>query len=489
MVWGCTEEIIEVENESAVELSVALARTTGINSLVISAYKRLNEFGYYGQSQILNAEALADNLVIANNTGRYTGQVVNAVGSHFGTWSAAPWAIINDCNLILKYADAAAPALGSSEAVAATQRPRYKGEAHFLRALAYHDLVKVYGYEPGREVGGWTEGVIIRTEPVEGAAGADKRTRSTNQEVYDLIVADLIEAIALLPDENQFGATATAGNPPAFPATDKWFRASKQAARALLARVYLFLEDWTNANIQASAVMAAHVAYPATGSGTGRAVMASGAFVGSWSTATHPESIFEISILAADWSTVDGVNNSMASITNSAPVSGTGAQFAVAGSNELIAAHEATDIRRNVWVNNSGRWECKKWQGEKGTFLENIPLIRISEVVLTAAEARANLGLTTDAQTAVNMIRTNRGLAATADAGAALLALIANERRVELAFEGHRFFDLKRREQNIIKPAALGITDIDYLTDFRVLGNIPIAEINYNASLEQNPGY
>ena len=489
LVAGCNEEIIEVESEFSVTPDIAVERVSGINALVLSAYKRVNEFTYYGQNQILNAEALADNLVIANNTGRYTGQVVNAVGSHFGTWGASPWAIINDCNLILKYADDAAPALNSTEAIAASQRARYKGEAYFLRALAYHDLVKVYGYEPGREVGGWDLGVILRTTPVESVSQADKRARSTNEEIYTQIEADLLQAIALLPDENQF-FTPPAGttDPNAFPPGDKWFRASKQAARALLARVYLFWNKFPEAAAQATSVLSATVAYPATGGGTGRTIMASGTYVTSWATATHPESIFEVNILSADWSTVDGVNNSLASITNSSPSGATNAQFAVAGSAELIAAFEAGDVRRNVWANNAGRNESKKWQGEKGNFLENIPLIRISEVVLIAAEARARSGDEPGARTALNSLRTNRGLAATAEIGQALLDLILNERRVELAFEGHRFFDLKRLGKDIVKPVSLAVTDVPY-TDFRILGNIPNAEITYNSSLQQNPEY
>jgi hypothetical protein len=387
---------------------------------------------------------------------------------------------------VLKYADLSAPALGSTEAIAVPQRARYKGEAYFLRALAYHDLVKVYGYEPGREVGNFNLGVILRTTPVEGVVTADKRARATNLAVYQQIEADLLQAIALLPDENQFATVA--GDPNVFPPAEKWFRASKQAARALLARVYLFWQKYAEANTQATAVMAAATTYPAAGGGTGRAIVAGASYASSWSSTTHPESIFEISILAADWSTVDGVNNSLASVTNSSPTGAANAQFAVAGSAELIAAFEAGDVRRNVWVDNAGRNECKKWQGEKGTFLENVPIIRVSEVYLIAAEARANSGDEPGARTALNALRAQRGLTATALAGQALRDLIENEKRVEFCFEGHRFFDLKRMGKGITKPVSLGVTDLAY-SDFRMLGNIPNAEVTYNSSLTQNPNY
>lgn len=463
---SCSESIIEIQPEGTVTREIALAKTAGINALIVSAYRRMHEFGYYGQSQILNAEALADNLVIANNTGRYTGQVVNGVGNHFGTWGAAPYNVINDCNIALKYVDATLPNTGQSDASAQADRDRYKGEALFLRAFAYHDLVKVYGYEPGREVGGWNLGVILRTTPTEGVSDANKRARSTNQEVYDQIEADLLAAIPLLPAE----ADVTS--------TQRGYRASKAAAKALLARVYLFLEDFDNAETFAQQAMAE----------TAKTFVSSANFVNSWAATQHVESILEFNIQSADWSTVDGVNNSMASVTNS--TSGSNAQFAVAGSQELIDAHEGGDVRLGVWVDNGGRWECKKWRGELGDFRENIPVIRVSEVALILAEARARKAAPDEAgaRTILNQLRSNRGLGNTALSGQALIDLIMNERRVELAFEGHRFFDLKRNEMDITKPASLGVNDVPY-TDYRILGNIPNGEVIYNELLDQNPNY
>lgn len=485
LLGACSEDIIEVTPENDVTPEVALRRVSGINNLLASAYRRMHEFGHYGQNQILNAEALADNLVIANNTGRYTGQVVNTVANHFGTWSAAPYRIINDCNIVLKYADAAAPALltagalagfAETEASAAAKRTRYKGEAYFLRAFAYHDLVKVYGYEPGREVNGFNLGVILRTEAVEKVSDANQRSRATVLEVYQQIEADLQAAITLLPAEADFiGSTTVPAQQ--WAATERTFRASKAAAKALLARVYLHWGRYADARTMATEAMAE----------TQAVIVTAANYAASFNNTTrNPESIFELNVLSADWSSVDGVNNSMASITTSN--ASANAQFAVGGSPELIAAYETGDIRRTLWVNNAGRWESRKWNGEKSSFLENIQLIRRSEVLLIAAEASAQLGDNTAAQGFVNTLRAQRGLAATALTGTALLDLIINERRVELAFEGHRFFDLKRLGRNIVKPASLGIADVPY-TDYRILGNIPNAEITFNSLLQQNPNY
>jgi starch-binding outer membrane protein, SusD/RagB family len=457
---ACNEAIIEIQDPQAVNASIALRKTSGIDAVLRSAYRRMHEFNYYGQAFLLNPEALADNLVIANNTGRYTTQVTNTVNAHMSLYDRYP--TINDCNIALQYVD-------DAEGTQA-DRDRYKGEAYFLRALVYHDLVKVYGYEPGKEVNGFNLGVILRTTPTEGASDADLRARSTVAEVYTQIKADLTAAISFLPAEASL------------PTTDRIYRASKAAAKALLARVHLYEGNYAAAETMATEALAE----------TSKTLVASAGYVNSWNVSNHPESIFELNIASADWSTVDGVNNGMASITNSLPngVAAGSAQFAVSGSAELMAAFEAGDIRRTVWVTNSGRNECKKWRGELGDFRENIPVIRVSEVVLIQAEARARKAApdVAGAQASINLLRSNRNLPATGVTGQALLNLILNENRVEFCFEGHRWFDLKRLGLDFSKPASLNINTLTY-SDFRVLAPFPTGEIVLNTLLEQNPNY
>ena len=108
---------------------------------------------------------------------------------------------------------------------------------------------------------------------------------------------------------------------------------------------------------------------------------------------------------------------------------------------------------------------------------------------LIQAESRARSSNDAGAQTAINTIRTNRGLAATALTGQALIDLIMNERRVELAFEGHRFFDLKRLGLPITKNAASNTPTVA-ANDFRILQQIPVDQITLSRGvLKQNPGY
>jgi starch-binding outer membrane protein, SusD/RagB family len=456
---------LDVEDPSALSPENALNDLKGYTNLANSVHRRTAEFSYYGQQMMIAPEILADNVELIQNTGRYTLDYVNGVGTLVNVWSPAAGAqfnslyvAINECNWIISTIDKNLP--GETEA----NRGLIKGEAYFHRALRYFDLHRIYSYEPGKEVGGFNEGLILRTEPTESAGDADLKPRSTNVEGYELIESDLLNAINLL-------------SPPAS-TTSYPYRANKQAAHALLAKVYLYWGKNAEAAQQADLALAY-----ANG-----ALTTAGTWVNSWAATPHPESFFEVELRTTDWNSVDGANNSLHSLTQNAI---SGAQYIVAASDELIAAHPAGDVRLGVYVRNAGtlnEYQCRKWRGEKGTFLENIPVIRRSDIILIGAEAKAKSGDATGALALLNLLRTNRGLTPVTLAGQALLDEIILQRRLELAFEGNRWFDLKRLGLNIPKPAVSGAATVPY-TDFRILQQIPITEITLNPNLVQNPNY
>ncbi len=116
------------------------------------------------------------------------------------------------------------------------------------------------------------------------------------------------------------------------------------------------------------------------------------------------------------------------------------------------------DVRRSLYeLGTAGRGtaeiECTKFLGRSGQVnLDNIPVIRVSEMYLNRAEALARSGNAAGALTDLNVIRTRAGLPAATDlTGAALITEILKQRRLELAFEGHRFFDMKRLGLDIVK--------------------------------------
>ena len=471
LAFSSCEDLLDTDPKQSLTPATAFANATGYESLIFATYAKLRSFGYYGQTMNIAPEIMADNLRIIANTGRYIGQEANADRSHINLWDfnninnfRGVYSGINEANIVLSEIDE----IPGDQAL----KDRLKGEAHFLRALFYFDLARVYGYEPGKEVNGWNQSVVIRTEPVVSFSGADLKTRSTNREVYDLIQADLQTSIGLLP-------VAAKG-------TANVYRASKAAAEALLARVYLYDSKFAEAAAMATQAMATSgLAIDGTG------LLTPANYVTAFSTYPNPESLFEIEIRSVDWSTVDGVNNSMASLTANVLPS---AQFILTVSSELYTSYETGDIRKAAWTETtrSGAtgvvYRSNKWLGTKGDFLQNIPILRGAELYLIRAEARFRTGDEPGARADLNGLRSKRGLGAVDGglAGASLFAQILKERRVELVLEGHRWFDLKRNGLPISKA---GFFEAVPYADYRLLAPIPQDQLTLNTALQNNPGY
>jgi hypothetical protein len=213
-------------------------------------------------------------------------------------------------------------------------------------------------------------------------------------------------------------------------------------------------------------------------------------YVQGFSRAPHPESLFELEIRLVDWSTVDGVNNSLNSLTSNTDPA---AQFILGASNELMETYEVGDVRVNCWEETTREgidgpvYASRKWTGYKGDFLENLPIIRASELYLIRAEARYQSN-PQGAREDINALRSKRGLGPIDNllSGQALFNRIMLERRQEFVLEGHRFFDLKRNGMNITKHE--NFLEVPY-TDYRILANLPLEQIQLNENLVQNPGY
>ncbi|MFN3997005.1 RagB/SusD family nutrient uptake outer membrane protein [Algoriphagus sp.] len=461
---SCADQL-DVNPRQSLTPATAFVDLAGYNGLALNMYGRTRAFGYYGQTMMIAPEVLADNVLVIANTGRYIQEEVNADRAGIGIWNLNSFGAINDANIIIAGVDGAT---GTDEVL----RNRIKGEAFFMRAMYHFDLARVYGYEPGREVNGWNKATVIRTTPTLGFSDADLRARSTNVEVYTQVEADLLQAISLLP-------TANLGSP-------NVYRASKAAAQALLARVYLYWGRNDRAEALATEAMATA---GLTNDGTG--LVTSANYVSSFNTFPNPESLFEVEIRQVDWSTVDGVNNSISSLSSNAIA---GAQFILSASLQLIASYEPGDIRLQTWTATTRAgfagpvYSSNKWRGAKGLYLENLPILRASELYLIRAEARSKTGNEAGARADLNALRSKRNLGPV-DAGLsgnALFERILQEKRVEFALEGHRFFDLKRNGLDIRKHRNLPAVPF---ADYRVLNNLPLGELQLNDKLEQNPGY
>lgn len=330
---------LDVLNQRALPQEIVLGDVAGYQSFLSAAYESVNDFNYYGQQMMVGPEILADNMDLVQLTGRYELEFVNAVNSGIDIWNSR-YSAINECNVII----------GSvfDESVVGTdaEKNALVGQALFLRSLFYHDLARVFGYEPGREVSGFTAAVPLKLTPTFGLSDVEDLPRATNSEVYAQIIADLTTAIPLLP-------TAAAGS------ADAIF-ANADAARLLLARVHLYAGNMTEAANFAQQVI----------TGDGSDLVQAADYLASWDDATnnyHPESLFESEIRLIDWNGVDGANNSLHSLLKN---DAGGSQFIATASAELVAAvaNDPTDVRNGMFGTETLGQEFQKWNATQGVF-------------------------------------------------------------------------------------------------------------------------
>ncbi|WP_263786055.1 RagB/SusD family nutrient uptake outer membrane protein [Salinibacter grassmerensis] len=450
------DNLLDVEPQQDVQPEAAFSSEGGFESTLSSTYDDLQDVGYYGQFYMLYPEALADNAINLSGVARYDGPPQNAAREHLNRWGGH-YTSINKANTLI------AESQNFDEADEAFKE-RIRGEALFLRALNYFDLIRTKAYEPGEEVNGFTQGVILRTEPTRSAEVASERLpRAPTSEVYDQIETDLQNARSLL-------AGTKNGR----------FKANEAAAQALLAQVRLYRKDFEGAATTATAALeTARDSLDAD-------LLTEDEYVEAHVGETMSSALFSINMNPDFDGDATSVNESLSSLTHD-PGS---FNFQLLPTQDLIDAHADGDVRAELYETlPSGDTRINKYTQAVGSYTDNIPVIRAAEVLLIRAEARFENGNESGALEDVNTLRSARGLEKVSLSGESLIDEILKQKRLELAFEGERFFDLKRRGMDIPKPqVATPDVSLAY-EDRRVLAPIPSGEVQLNGQLDQNPGY
>jgi tetratricopeptide (TPR) repeat protein len=307
------------------------------------------------------------------------------------------------------------------------------GELYFLRALNHFNLLNYFGAIP------------VKITPTVGVSGINV-PRNEVDAVYAQIIQDLAFAAENLPS----GSSK--------------IKASANAAKALLARVYLYKKDYSNAARYANEVI---------NSGKYELLADYAAIFASEETA---ESIFEVDFTPLD-------KNRIAEYNFPLTLNG---RREVAPSDDLIASYGAGDTRLAASIATAGGLQYAIKYNDLSTGSDNVIVLRLSDMYLIRAEANAQLAGDVDAiKSDLNTVRSRAGLAATTAATYAdLLTAIEAERRVEFAFEGQRWFDLVRTGRAIdVLPTVTSIN--------QTLFPIPLSEMltNTNTGMYQNPGY
>ncbi|TVQ65910.1 MAG: RagB/SusD family nutrient uptake outer membrane protein [Balneolaceae bacterium] len=475
---GCNDILDSVEPATSVSLEVALSSPEGVRALRTSMYSKMRESGQYTTQYFVAPSAFTDETRVRPGATRY--QALNAATGtegtvHLGNWGGS-YNIIQDANLLI----------GGIEAGVMNQAEldRFRGEAYALRAFAMHNLVRVYGYDPGNFGQGpepsWTEGVVIRTEPVFDLADADLRPRSSVNDVYAQIFSDLEEAARLLAGVNANNTFAT-----------------EAFVHGIAARAHLYAGNWGEA---AAAAQRAIDNFPGSLETTADGV----ANMFNEVVGGHPEALFKIIVNPDTEGTTAGgsfINEGPAAFTSDQWISQLPTQFLLDkyGDDDhrlgwymdCAAAQRTGPAPSNCDAINDNGFSIIKFNGVRGNTVDDMPYMRLAEMYLIQAEAAAKAA--NDPNAGVAALQTLRDARNAGPVPAEALANmtafedeILDERMRELAVEGHRFFDLKRLGRDVRNPDG----SIKMRADsYRILAPIPISLRNVNPLLVNNPGY
>ena len=383
----------------------------------------------------ITSDEMATNF--ASFSGFYTNQILPTDGYNYSNLWTTFYSSIYDANAIISNVEA-------STGIQPANKPGLEGEAKFVRALCYFYLVNLYDSVP------FTTGTNYQSNALLG--------RTAPSKIYDQIVSDLQSA------DSSLGTN--------FTATGNRIRANKWSATALLARVWLYRQQWSNAEAAASAVI---------GSGLYSLDSLNNVFL-----YTSKEAILQLNYPGTNAYNFDGYLMSLA--TSSVP------RYQL--SPTLVNTFETGDGRKTHWakattISSTTYYSPYKYKVVSGTTTgkqtEPTMFLRLAEQYLIRAEARAQQGRTTDAAADLNLVRQRAGLpATTATTQTDLLTAIYKERFVELFSElGHRWLDVKRTGQ----ADALYSVEKTSWTHNAILFPIPYTDIQRDVNLVQNPGY
>lgn len=441
---GCRENFLNVLPETSLSTDVFFLSEIDFKQAVNASYVPLRGI-YNGPAWVLE-EMHSDNSYYARNTlygavdatenvANFAIPTTNGITANGNVLSIyrQNYQIIARTNQILATIDGVDFAEASKSNI--------KGQALFLRAFAYFDLVRLFGKVP------------MHLTPVIGREDAPLPL-STTEDLYKQIEKDALEASSLLPNK----AKQEAG------------RVTSGAAKTLLANVYLTQKKWALVQPLMEDVV--------KNDGYNLMPDYNNAFSFTETNKNNQESVFEVQYKEGSEGYNGGVIYSfipspitaaeLKPITGTSNTQGTSQESNNIPTPDIIAAFETGDKRKDVnigYVNlSSSLAENKTYPYIKkyarphslhGNTGQNWPVYRYAEVLLFLAESLNEQGKPAEAATYLNQVRTRAGLAGTKAASQAdMREAIFKERRVELAFENKRWFDLTRtgRVKEIIIP-------------------------------------
>lgn len=345
---------------------------------------------------------------------------------------------------LIYQANACVEGLQASKTISNSLKEGLTGECKFVRAFLYFNLVNLYGDVP----------LVTSTD----YRANQHKARTAVGEVYAQIISDLKEAKSFLSTS--------------YLSSDR-MRPNSFTASALLAKVYLYEKEWSNAEHEADSII-----------NSGFYSLENN--LNAVFTPNSPETIWQLQVVLTSRATLEGYSFIPAS-SSSKP------KYAL--TNYLLNSFETGDQRKVTgnWVRSntvSGQayFYPYKYKQRTNSTAEDYKVFRLAEQYLIRAEAKAQQNDLIPAISDINVVRNRAGLASLSSSlnQNQVLRAIEQERRSELFCEwGNRWFDLKRTEK---ASSVLGAIKTDWQNTDELFP-IPLNELNLNTNLTQNPGY
>ena len=468
---SCSDGWLDVEPSTAVETDKSINELSDVDIMLNGIYTTMQNAYAYSGRLVYYGDACGDDMMAYSSTKRtgnyYTFNFTkDTAPSSF--WSY-PYEMISLCNIILSKID-------DVETKEEELRDYYKGQALALRAMFLFDLTKFYGY-PYKKDNGASLGVPIVLSVLDKEA---KPKRNTVAECYKQVIDDLKAAITAM--DNDEGKSFHKGHINLF------------AAQTLLSRVYLYHGDDSDAlDMATQAIKGAEA--------EGYKLWTNAEYATAWgndaSNGTKGEVLFEI---------VNTTDDSPGKESLGRLHSPSGYKdICLTSSFYALLNEDPDDVRLKLLEYSSKRAFVKKYQPQDGEEImdANIPLIRLSEAYLNAAEAAVKTGDNPSAVKYLNAIVSRANPANSVEGSTVTLDRVMTERRKELVGEGHRFFDALRDGGSVNRHDVKGQSKISstkhYITKaekmnfswdyYKCVLAIPKAEMDANSNMLQNPLY
>ena len=428
IAFSCSKKLDTVPTGS-IDAVDALKTGDDVKVALVGGYKDFGATYFYGGLIFVEADLVANSTEM-NWSGTYQQmtQISNKAIPVDNSFVTNNWLVgykaINDVNNVL----------ANLTVLNAKDKDRVQGEAEFIRAASFFELVKMFAKDWSDGDPNTNAGVPLVLTPTITITDASKVKRNTVAEVYAQVIKDLKDAESKLPTSNGVFAT-------------------KAAAEAILARVYLQQADYANAAQAANNAI----------NNSGATLLP--AYADAFGASNTKEDIFDIQVTSSS-----GVNdfNTYYSSSQRGDITINDAHFLL---------YDPNDDRLNLFYNDNGSIYTGKFENLYG----NVHTIRVAEMYLIRAESNFRMG-TSVGDTPVNdinRIRARVNLTPIA-AGSLTLDNILLERKLELAFEGFSLDDIKRLHLNVGTLAW---------NSPKLIFPIPKREIIVNSNLTQNQGY